>query len=75
MALYRYSSGDWIQSLVIGSEGDWEFRVRGNLTYREDTGLINSSPVVNIPTVIYLQHECRYTIKIPGINYMLFYSG
>ena len=36
----------------------------GNLTYREDTGLINSSPVVSIPPLIHLQQGCSHTIKI-----------
>ena len=51
--------------MVIGG-GRWELRVRGNLTYREDTGLVNSSPVVNIPPLIRLQYGCNSTIKIPG---------
>ena len=64
--------------MIIGG-GSWELRVRGNLTYREDTGLINSSPVVNIPPLIRLQHGCSHTIKIPGISgalyiYLMFVS-
>ena len=66
---YRHSGGDWLRSL---GEGRWEFRVRGNLTYREDTGLINSSPVVNIPPLIRMQQGCNHTIKIPGNNNSLF---
>ena len=66
--LYRFTTGFnyWILSLIIGGEGRYELRVRGNLTYREDTGLINSSPVANIPSVVYLQLGCRSTITIPG---------
>ena len=40
--------------------------MRGNLTDREDTGLINSSPVVNVPPLIRLQYGCNRIIKIPG---------
>ena len=65
--VYRYSGGNWLGSLVIGGHRNWEFRVRGNLTYREDTGLINRSPVVNIPPLIQLQYGCSHTIKIAGI--------
>ena len=65
----RFSGNHWV-SLVVGGQRNWKFRVSGNLTYREDSGLINSSPVVNIPSVIYLQHGCTYTIKIPGTRYM-----
>jgi hypothetical protein len=67
--MYRFIGSDWI-SLVIGGGSAivrWELRVRGNLTYREDTGLLNSSPVVNIPPLIRIQYECSHTIKIPGI--------
>ena len=62
--MYRFADCCWI-SLVIGGT-DWEFRVRGNLTYREDTGLVNSSPVVNIPPLVRIQQGCSHTIKIPG---------
>ena len=40
--------------------------VKGNLTYREDTGTVNSSPVVNMPPTIHLQYGCYHAIKIPG---------
>ena len=63
---YRYSGGNWLRSL--GSVA-WEFRVKGNLNCREDTGVINSSPVVNIPPLIRLQQGCSHTIKIPGLLY------
>jgi hypothetical protein len=62
--VHRFASNAWI-SLVTGG-GRWELRVRGTLTHRGDTGLINSSPVVNLPPLIRLQHGCNQTIKIPG---------
>jgi hypothetical protein len=68
--MYRFASGDWILLVIVGSGADWELRVRGNLTYREDTGLVNSPPVVNIPPLIRLQQSCSHTIKIPGIHYV-----
>ena len=43
--------------------------MRGNLTYREDTGLVNSSPVVKVPPLIQLQRGCSHTVKIPGIAF------
>ena len=62
----RFAGCCWL-SLTTGSSS-WELRVRGNLTYREDTGLINSSPVVNIPPLIHLQYGCSHTIKIQGTS-------
>ena len=62
---HRFAQCCWISVATGGSPG-WALRVRGTLTYREDTGLINSSPVVNIPSLIRLQHGCNHTIKIPG---------
>ena len=41
--------------------------MRGNLTYREDTGSVNSPPVVNIPPLIRIQQGCNHTIKVSGI--------
>jgi hypothetical protein len=67
MTLYRFEGGDWISLVIGGGSANWELRVRGNLTYREDTGLLNSSPVVNISPLIRIQNECSHTIKIPGI--------
>ena len=47
--------------------GSWEVRVKGNLTQREDTGRINSSPVSAISPIVRLQHGCNHTIEIPGM--------
>jgi hypothetical protein len=65
----RFSGNAWI-SLVIGG-GSWEVRVKGNLTQRTDTALINTSPISNMPPVIRLQHGCNHTIEVPGEIYKL----
>ena len=62
---FRFSGGDWIRD-ASGREADWEFRVNGSLAYRQDTGMVNSAPVVNIPPQIRLQHGCSHTLKVPG---------
>ena len=62
--IYRFAGNAWL-SLASGG-GRWELRVRGNLTYREDTGLVNTPPVVNIPSLIRIQQGCSHTIEIPG---------
>ena len=40
--------------------------MKGNLTQREDTGRVNSSPVSAISPIVRLQHGCNHTIEIPG---------
>lgn len=65
--LGRYTGGDWI-SLVRGG-GNWEVRVKGNLTVRPDTGRINTSPITAVPPILRLQHGCNHTIDLPG-SYM-----
>ena len=68
----RYLSGDWT-ALVIGG-GEWEIRVTVNLTRREDTGQINSSPVTALFGEVHLQHGCNQTVKIPGITSLTYYG-
>ena len=60
----RFWGGAWI-SLIIGG-GGWDVLVRGNLTRREDTGQINSSPVSVMSPILRLQYGCRHVIRIPG---------
>ena len=62
--MHRFTGNAWI-SLVTGG-GRWEVRVKGNLTQRADTGLVNTSPISNMPPVIRLQHGCNHTIEVPG---------
>ena len=60
----RYTGRDWI-SLVEGG-GDWEVRVKGNLTARPDTGIVNSSPISSMSPIVRLLRGCNHTIVIPG---------
>ena len=62
----RFSGGNWISTLIFGSDGGWDVLVRGNLTRREDTGQINSSPVSAMSPILRLQYGCRHVIRIPG---------
>ena len=64
--MYRFSSCCWISTLIFGSDGRWDVLIRGNLTRREDTGQINSSPVSAMSPILRLQYGCRYVIRIPG---------
>lgn len=59
----RFIGCCWI-GLVTGG-GDWEVRVKGDLTTRPD-GKVNSSPVTASTPIIRLQHGCQHVIKIPG---------
>ena len=60
----RYSGGAWIY-LVEGG-GSWEVRVKGNLTARPDTGVVNSSPISSMSPIVRLLHGCNHSIVIPG---------
>ena len=54
----------WI-SLVSGG-GRWEIRMAVNLTLRNDTGKLNTSPISAMTPIVRLQHGCNHTIVIPG---------
>lgn len=60
----RFTGCCWI-SLAAGGYR-WELRVKGNLSQRADTGLINTSPVSAMSPVVRLQYGCNHTIQIPG---------
>lgn len=64
--IFRYASGDWIRTLAVGAEGEWEIRVKGTLATRADTGLVNSSPISAIFPVVRVRQGCDHTIRIPG---------
>ena len=51
---------------MAGADGDWEVRVRVDLTTRADTGRINTSPTSAISPIVRLQYGCSHTIVIPG---------
>ncbi|XP_071124643.1 integrin beta-like protein C [Mytilus edulis] len=60
---FGFSSCCWIP-LVEGSS-DWRMRTTANLTVRQDTGKINSSPVSAMQPVVRFSYGCDYTLKIP----------
>lgn len=62
----RFSGAAWIDDLNYGSGGDWYLWVKADLSVRNDTGKINSSPTAQIPPIVRLQHGCNHTITIPG---------
>ncbi|XP_033103598.1 integrin beta-like protein A [Anneissia japonica] len=61
----RFTGGDWIGSLIIGSNGRWSLPMSVNLTRRQDTGRLNSSPISSITPVVRLQYGCNHTLVIP----------
>ncbi|KAL4236418.1 hypothetical protein ACF0H5_004803 [Mactra antiquata] len=54
-----FVSGNW-----VGYAG-WSLLTTVDLTPRNDTGLINSSPTVDYPPVVNLQKGCDHTITFP----------
>ncbi|CAC5424638.1 unnamed protein product [Mytilus coruscus] len=60
---FGFSSCCWI-SLVEGGS-DWMMRTTANLTVRQDTGKINSSPISAMQPVVRFSYGCDYTLKIP----------
>ena len=62
--MLRYTGRAWI-ALVEGGD-NWEVRVKGNLTARPDTGIVNSSPISSMSPIVRLLHGCNHTIVIPG---------
>ena len=62
--LSSYTGGDWL-SLVRGG-GNWEIRVKGNLSLRADNGRINSSPTTAVSPIVVLRRGATHTITIPG---------
>ncbi|KAL9963573.1 hypothetical protein ACROYT_G027096 [Oculina patagonica] len=59
-----YQGGDWI-SLVYNSYASWELRMYVNLTVRNDTGRLNTSPVTTMTPIVRLKWGCNHTINIP----------
>ncbi|XP_060598944.1 protein jagged-1-like, partial [Ruditapes philippinarum] len=60
---FWFSSGTWF-ALQSGG-GFWNLNSTVDLATRQDTGGINSSPTVNMPSVIYWQTGCSYTYTLP----------
>ncbi|XP_062615393.1 uncharacterized protein LOC134277123 [Saccostrea cucullata] len=60
-----YDSCCWISSLVLNSNSNWRIATRVDLTYRQDIGGINTSPVTAMQPIVRLQRGCSHSIKIP----------
>lgn len=71
--IFRFAGNAWISTLAVGG-GRWEVRVKGNLTTRADTGLINSSPICAIFPVVRLRQGHDHTIQIPGKHTKKYFS-
>ncbi|XP_027056484.1 uncharacterized protein LOC113683445 [Pocillopora damicornis] len=63
--LISYTSCCWI-SLANGGNGDWLLSTTVNLTRRQDSGKINSSPISAISPIVRHQQGCPKTITIPA---------
>lgn len=63
--LISYSSCCWI-SLANGGNGNWLLSTTVNLTRRQDSGKINSSPISAISPIVRHQQGCPKTITIPA---------
>ena len=66
MCFFRFAGDAWIGTLVQGAYGNWEVRVKGDLSIRPDTNSINSSPVTGVLPIVRIQHGCPSAIRIPG---------
>ena len=60
-----FSGNNWI-SLVYSRYASWEVRMYVNLTVRNDTGRLNTSPVTTMIPIVRLKWGCNHTITIPG---------
>ncbi|XP_015760399.1 PREDICTED: uncharacterized protein LOC107339598 isoform X2 [Acropora digitifera] len=59
-----YEGYNWI-SLVHESGASWQLRMYVNLTVRDDTGRMNTSPVTTMTPIVRLKFGCNHTIFIP----------
>ena len=57
-----FKSGNWISE--VGG-GNWEIRVKGDLSIRADTHSINNSPVSGTRPIVKLKRGC--SMRIPGM--------
>lgn len=62
----RFASCCWITLNQRGGSASWEIRVKMDLSPRSDNGLINSSPISNMPPIIRVQRNCNGRIAVPG---------
>ncbi|XP_052062244.1 integrin beta-like protein C isoform X2 [Mytilus californianus] len=60
---FGFSGCCWINLVEGGSS--WKMRTIADLTIRNDTGKINSSPISAMQPIIRFSYGCDYTLKIP----------
>lgn len=65
-SIHSYEGYNWI-SLVHESGASWQLRMYVNLTVRNDTGRMNTSPVTTMTPIVRLKFGCNHTIFIPGM--------
>lgn len=65
-SIRSYEGSNWI-SLVHHSGASWQLRMYVNLTVRNDTGRMNTSPVTTMTPIVRLKFGCNHTIFIPGM--------
>jgi len=58
-----YTGGNW-----FGLGGNWNILAYADFTPRKDTGLINSSPIMNTPPFLRLQKGCTSSYTIPVVD-------
>lgn len=59
-----FQGRDWVQ-LVYGG-GMWSVWTTVNVTKRQDTGKLNSSPVTSTAPVVRVQQNCERVVDIKG---------
>ena len=70
----RYVDCCWSTLNQVVANSGWELRVKMNLSPRPDNGLINTSPVSNMPPVVRVYRNCYESITIPGKLYYSYLS-
>jgi hypothetical protein len=58
-----FSSSSW--TTLVNGGNMWELRVKLDVTNRSDTGLINTSPITQMPQYMKLRKDFRYQFEIP----------
>ena len=69
VCFFRFASGGW--AILTQGGGNWEVRVKGDLSIRPDTNSINSSPVTGMLPTVRVQHGCPSTVRIPGMSVIM----
>lgn len=63
-----YSSGQWISTLVVGSDSDWELRVKFGLAHILTRRTTNHSPQPKMSPVVNAMFGCNTTLVIPVVD-------